>query len=221
VQPDNAKGDKNQHHPRRGNVGEAGHKAVTIGGDDGEKHPRGQHCHYPARAGGQGVSQLWHGELEIDAERGGGNGYHGPRQDGEHHAIGQVVEHHQAPAANLLKLEVKRQSCTRGNRRGEEGPAQNGEQVAELPSSRPKMKSKALTPEARKSGHDHQLRAGDVLARKLTDVILQPEQGLVGHRLTLVFIYRVVVVAVSHLEIQNSLELLLAPGLPTAATRPN
>jgi hypothetical protein len=83
------------------------------------------------------------------------------------------------------------------------------------------MKSKALTPEARKSGHDHQLRAGDVLARKLTDVILQPEQGLVGHRLTLVFIYRVVVVAVSHLEIQNSLELLLAPGLPTAATRPN
>ena len=164
-------------------------------------------------AGGQGVGQLRHGEVEIDAERRGGDGHHGPRQDGEHHAVGQVVEHDQAPAADLLELEVKRQPRARGDGRGEEGPAQHREQVAE---QQAEDEVEGADAGGQKQRADHQFRAGDVLAGELADVVLQPEQGLLRHRLALVFVYRVVMVAFGHLEITIALELLLVPGLPAA-----
>ena len=70
--------------------------------------------------------------------------------------------------------------------------------ASRLPTSRPKMKSKALTPAGQEQRADHQLGARHVLAGELADVALQPEQGLLRHRLALVFVDGVVVLTIAH-----------------------
>ncbi len=65
--------------------------------------------------------------------------------------------------------------------------------ASRLPSQQAEDEVEGADAGGQKQRADHQFRARDVLARELADVVLQPEQGLLRHRLALVFVYRVAV----------------------------
>ena len=93
-QRDDAEGQKHQHHPRRGDVGEFRHTLIPERSHDRDRASDRQTGHHPIDARGVLVHQAGHRQIEDRPERRGGHGHHRAGQETEHDAVGQIVERH-------------------------------------------------------------------------------------------------------------------------------
>ena len=99
--------------------------------------------------------------MEPHAQGRGGDRHHCPGQEAEHHAIGQVVECHQLAAADLLQLEVERESRPRGDGGAHEDPTRHGQEIAHEQADDNIVRADAGGDEQRP---DHQLGSGRMFA---------------------------------------------------------
>ena len=181
AQPDEPERDEHQHHPRRGDVRDARHDLVAVGRDDGDERAHRQRPPRPSRrCSGRGRDSCGIEMSNQTPDRRRVDRDHRAGEEAEHHAVGEVVDRHQLAPADLLELVVERQARARGDGRGQQRPAEHGEQVADEQSADEVDGAHARGHEQRA---DHQLGAGRVLAGVLADEAPEPEVRPLGHRL--------------------------------------
>ena len=182
--PHETEGQKDEHHPGRGDIGELGYGLIAECRHHRNESPYHGNGDHPTDTGRIEVIEARHGDIEPDAYGGRRDGDHGAGQEAEHHAVGQVVEDHQVATADLFQLVVEGQSDTGGNGCTDEYPAQDGQRVAQQQSHN---QVKGTRARGDKEGANHQFGTGAVFARIHADETLEAQVGLGRHRLAFEF----------------------------------
>ena len=185
TQPDETKGEKHEHHPRRGDIGHARHEGIPVRGYQGHRAPEQQNGDDPSQAVGIDVVQLRHREVEPHAKRSRRDGDHRAGQEAEHHAVGQVVGDSEPAAADSFELVIQRQARARRDRRRHEHPAEDRQQVAD---EQPDDEIERADAGGHEQRTDHQLGARGVLAGVLADKAPEPQPRPFRHGFAFVLV---------------------------------
>jgi len=184
---DDAENQKNQHHPRGGNISKPADGLEAEGGTDSKQKPRHHNGGNPPPTGRRGVVKAGHLEPEPDAQSSRRNSYHGTGKNGEHRAVGQIIGSNKFSTADFLKLIIQRQSGPRCNGSTKEHPAENSQSIADKQTDN---QVKGPRPMSHKQRPKHQFCARRMLAGIHPKKTLKSEQRTFGHGPAFKFISR-------------------------------
>lgn len=123
-----------------------GNGVIAFGGNECECCAERQHHQDPGDAVGHAVGEFGHFHLERNAH-GCGNSDHTAGEKTKQHSVRQVVQGDKPFAANFFQLVIQRQAVFYGGISAVRNRQHNT--ASRLPSNKPTIKSKALTPAVR------------------------------------------------------------------------
>ena len=167
-------------HPGRGDVGKPGHCLIATGCNIGEKQAGQDHRPGQPRPWRQPVVQRGHGEAHGPGHGRCRDVNHSRSDAAPEQAVSEVVDFHQPGPADLLELKIQGQTMLDRNRRGDQRPSQDGQQVAHEQAGQQIEGGHAMNDKERA---DQQLGASDMFAGEHPNIAAQSFGALGGDRL--------------------------------------
>ena len=124
-------GDEDNEDPGRADLGETAELFESQHGQRGEEHAQSGGDEDPADAVGEDVRKGRALDFKRQADGRGRDRNHGSGQNAVENRVGHVIDDHEAGPGDFAHIPVERQPRPHGDRGADEGPGQDGQEVAD------------------------------------------------------------------------------------------